>query len=58
MYGFSFNSNKAVRGAVQDLVPQTVVIETDSGLSTMTLRITTIITIIIAAAPHAHRLHR
>lgn len=42
-----------------DLEPQTVVIETDSGLSTMTLWITTIITpIIITAALHAHKVLR
>lgn len=43
----------------EDLEPQTAVIETDSGLSTMTLWITTIITpIIIAAAPHADKVLR
>lgn len=60
---FSFNGNKTVRGLVyrlcEDLEPQTVVIETDSGLSTMTLRITTIITpIIITAALHARKVLR
>lgn len=43
----------------EDLEPQTAVIETDSGLSTMTPRITTIITpIIITAALHAHKVLR
>lgn len=43
----------------EDLEPQTAVIETDSGLSTMTLWITTIITpIIITAALHAHKVLR
>lgn len=43
----------------EDLEPQTSVIETDSGLSTMTLWITTIITpIIITAALHADKVLR
>lgn len=54
MYGFSFNGNKAVRGVLlklhEDLEPQTVVIENDSRLGTMTLQITTIITAIITTA--------
>jgi len=43
----------------EDLELHTAVIETDSGLSTMTLWITTVITaIIITAAPHAHEVFR
>lgn len=38
----------------EDLEPQTVVIETDSRLSTVTLWITTIITPVIITAAHAH----
>lgn len=42
----------------EDFKPQTVVIETDSRLSTVTLWITTITTPIIITAAHAHYVFR